>query len=65
MSAENPRQHDVEIRPLTVSVNKACAILGIGRTKMHELMHAGSVKSIRLGKRRLIDYASLEALVKG
>ena len=40
--------------PLAVSPIAAARMLGIGRTHLYELMNNGSLRSVRLGKRRLI-----------
>ena len=44
---------------LAVSPLAAAQMLGIGRTHLYELMNNGSLRSVRLGKRRLI---SIEAI---
>ena len=49
-------------RPLAVSVKTACQLVGIGNTTMWALIKEGRVKTIRIGRRRLIIYASLETL---
>jgi excisionase family DNA binding protein len=49
--------------PLTVSVERAAAILGIGRSRVYELIADGTLESFKLGKRRLIRVAALERLV--
>ena len=50
---------------LLVTVEEAARLLGIGRTTMFELIGSGKVKSIRLGRRRLIARTSLESFVDG
>jgi excisionase family DNA binding protein len=50
-------------QPLLVTVEEAARLLGIGRTTMFELIGSGEVKSIRLGRRRLIARRSLEHFV--
>lgn len=35
-------------------VNEWCEQVGVGRTKAYELMEAGAVKYVHLGRRRLI-----------
>jgi excisionase family DNA binding protein len=50
-------------QPLLVTVEEAARLLGIGRTTMFELIGNGEVKSIRLGRRRLIARRSLEHFV--
>jgi excisionase family DNA binding protein len=50
-------------RTLLVTVEEAARLLGIGRTTMFELIGSGDVKSVRLGRRRLIARKSLESFV--
>ncbi|MEH2524213.1 MULTISPECIES: helix-turn-helix domain-containing protein [unclassified Bradyrhizobium] len=44
----------VSIEPEALSVPQACALAGIGRTKLYEAITAGSLKARKLGKRTLI-----------
>jgi excisionase family DNA binding protein len=50
---------------LLVTVEEAARLLGVGRTTMFELIGSGDVKSVRLGRRRLIARKSLESFVEG
>jgi excisionase family DNA binding protein len=50
-------------KPLAVSVRVACQLLNVGNTTMWALIKAGRVKSVSIGRRRLVIYASLEALL--
>lgn len=50
------------IKPVTVTVNAALELTGLGRTKLYELIGKGIVKTITVGRRRLVVYSSLEAL---
>ncbi len=45
--------------PLAVSPIAAARMLGIGRTHLYELMNNGSLRSVRLGKRRLIPIEAI------
>ena len=49
--------------PLAHSVDEACAALSIGRSRLYELIASGELPSIKLGRRRLISHASLEAFI--
>jgi len=49
--------------PLMVTVPEACRLTGLGRTKIFELVKEAKLKSVAVGRRRLIAYASLVALV--
>lgn len=63
-SRDLPNESEIaQAKRLAVPVDDACEIIGVGRTKMYELIDQGRVKSITIGRRRLVVYASLEALV--
>lgn len=49
--------------PLCVRVNIAARMIGVGRTKLYELIAAGEVETVKLGKSTRITTASLDALV--
>jgi excisionase family DNA binding protein len=51
------------IKPITVTVATALAVTGLGRTKFYELIKAGRVRTIHIGKRTLVEYRSLEELL--
>jgi len=48
--------------PIWVTVNEAVRLASIKRTRLYELLADGTLKSIKLGGKRLIAYASIEAL---
>jgi excisionase family DNA binding protein len=48
---------------LVYSVNEAAAALGIGRTKLYEMVNAGELFAVKLGKRTLIRCADVDALL--
>jgi excisionase family DNA binding protein len=54
-----------DMDPLTVTVPTACQVTGLGRTKLYELIASGALKSTTIGTRRLVDYASVKALLAG
>lgn len=47
--------------PLFVSVIDAARLLGIGRTRLYQLIDNGDVVSVRVGGRRLVSRRSLVA----
>ena len=51
------------IKPLAVPVKTARWLLGIGNTKMWELIKTNRVETISIGRRRLVIFASLEKLL--
>jgi excisionase family DNA binding protein len=50
--------------PICVRINDAARMIGIGRTKLYELIAAGEVETVKLGKSTRITTASLHDLVR-
>ncbi|MBA4756618.1 MAG: helix-turn-helix domain-containing protein [Sphingobium sp.] len=50
--------------PICVRVNEAARMIGVGRTKLYELIAAGEVETVKLGKATRITTASLHNLVR-
>ena len=46
---------------LLISIPEACARTGIGRSFLYERLADGSIRSVKAGRRRLVDAASLHA----
>lgn len=53
----------VEGGPLLLSVKDAAAYLGLGRSKMYELVNCGELPSLALGGRRLVSREALNEFV--
>ena len=51
------------LEPLAYRVADACAVLGIGRTSLYELISAGKLRAVYVAGRTLIDAESARALV--
>lgn len=49
---------------ICVRVNDAARMIGVGRTKLYELIATGEVETVKLGKATRITTASLHELVK-
>lgn len=49
--------------PLLCTVEEAAEMLSIGRTKTYRLIAAGQIRTIRIGRRRLVPISELEALI--
>jgi hypothetical protein len=56
------RRHPIE--PLAVPVPEACEIGGFGMTTCWELITSGKLASVKIGRRRLVLYASLKQLLQ-
>ena len=48
---------------LTCTIDDACEVTGLGRTKLYELIGAGRVATTTIGRRRLVLVCSLLALL--
>jgi excisionase family DNA binding protein len=58
-----PSQRE-RLKPVSVTVDVACGITGLGRTKLYELITAGILDTVVIGRRRLILFTSIEQLLK-
>ena len=47
------------VEPICVRINDAARIIGIGRTKLYELIAAGELETVKFGKATRITTASL------
>ena len=54
---------DANPAPLCVRVKVAARMMGIGRTKLYELIGNGEVEAIKVGKATLVTTASLNAMI--
>jgi excisionase family DNA binding protein len=52
------------ISPVTVTIQTAQRLSEIGRTKLYELINKGAIETVRVGKRRLVNFASLTAFLE-
>lgn len=50
--------------PRCVRLDQAMGMLGIGKTKLYELMASGELETIHIGRRRLVLQASIDALIE-
>ena len=51
------------ITPITMSINDATKLVGLGRTTIYKLIEEGRIETIRIGRRTLCKVASLQRLV--
>jgi hypothetical protein len=65
MSLEHAPLTAQGLKPITVTVNVALALTGIGRSKFYYLVAAGKIKTVKLQGKTLVNYASLEELMPG
>ena len=50
--------------PICIRVNDAARMIGVGRTKLYELIAAGEVETVKFGKSTRITTASLHDLIR-
>jgi len=55
---------ELAIAPLAVGPTDGARLAGVGRTKFYEAHSSGSIKSFKLGTRRLIRVTAIEAWLK-
>lgn len=46
------------------SVSEAAKMLGVGRTKIYDMLAKGQILSMRIGSRRLVKMDSIKALIE-
>jgi hypothetical protein len=51
-----------EIEPALVSIAEAIESLGIGRSKFYQMMNEGAVRTVNIGRRRLVPVAFLKTI---
>lgn len=49
---------------ICVRVNDAARMIGVGRTKLYELIAAGEIETVKLGKSTRVTTASLHDLIR-
>jgi excisionase family DNA binding protein len=51
------------MEPVLVSVDQAAKVVGLGKSKLYELLLSGELKSLKIGRRRLISMSALKEFV--
>lgn len=54
---------DLPVEPLSVRVATAVKLTGIGRSTLYELINAGEIETIKIGRSTFIPYRSLKKLI--
>jgi len=52
------------VEPICVRVDDAARMIGVGRTKLYELISSGELETVKIGKATRITTASLHKLVE-
>lgn len=50
-------------RPLLLKVEETAALLNVSRTRVYSLLRDGSLKSVKVGGRRLVPREAIEAFI--
>jgi excisionase family DNA binding protein len=60
------RRLDVEqqMEPLTLTIGDTKKAIGLGRTKIYDLISQGKLETVKIGSRTLVKTASIRALVE-
>jgi len=58
-----PTRVPKDLEPFTIGVNMFMGLSGLGLTKTYSLISSGVLKSVVVGRRRLIDFQSAKALL--
>lgn len=56
-------QFETNFCPIAMSIRDAAAYLGVGRTKVYDLINRGLLDTIKIDRRTLVLTASIHALV--
>lgn len=51
------------MEPVTLTINDACKAIGLGRSKLYELIADKQLETVKLGGRTLVKVSSIKALV--
>mgnify|MGYP003333019405 CR=1 FL=1 len=57
------RSNTAKLKPVSVTIEEAKRLTGLGRTTLYALMAEGKLKTTTIGRRRLVLYSSIEKLV--
>ncbi|RYD80526.1 MAG: DNA-binding protein [Verrucomicrobiaceae bacterium] len=50
---------------ILLSVRETAGVLGIGRTKLYELIGGGQLETVKIGTRRLVRISSVREIAEG
>ena len=51
------------VEPIAIRIPEACRMIGIGRSKLYELITSGEIETIKIGVSRLVLVSSLARFV--
>jgi excisionase family DNA binding protein len=57
--------HTDALAPLAYSINEAARVTSLSRSRIYQLIAAGTIQTKKLGNRTLVPASSLRALIEG
>ena len=52
------------VEPICVRINDAARMIGVGRTKLYELICSGELETVKIGNATRVTTASLHGLIR-
>lgn len=52
------------LQPITVRIREACRMTGISRSKLYELIAAGEIETVKVGRATLVPVAGLSGFIE-
>ena len=49
---------------MLLTIPEACAMIRIGRTKFYQLLNAGEIKAVKIGKKTLISEIAIQEWIE-
>jgi len=62
---DHSRLHQAQNLPRLLAIKQAIYELGISRTALYELIKDGKLKTVKIGRRRLVPLEAIELLIAG
>jgi excisionase family DNA binding protein len=63
-SGLDTKKDQPKLDPIAVTIQQACALSGLSHVTIYRLINAGKLHSVKIGRRRLVTYASLRGLLE-
>jgi excisionase family DNA binding protein len=57
------KHSELEELPRLLSIKQACRLLGVGRSNLYEMLALGRVRSVKIGRRRLVPRDAIDEFV--
>ena len=64
-STDHAKFHVARTLPRLLAIKQAIFEMGISRTAIYELINAGMLKTVKIGRRRLVPIEAIEEFIAG